>query len=139
MGKALSDQGQFIQFLETSVGGKELRLEEVIIDEFGLVQAQMGRADILSVGKIGLALFSDVNELTPVGNNFFKANEESGPALIESAFQGTYGKIMSGALEMANTNMTNELAALITAQQAFSGSSRLLQAETDMTKRFTNR
>ncbi|MGB1613546.1 MAG: flagellar basal body rod C-terminal domain-containing protein [Candidatus Puniceispirillaceae bacterium] len=46
---------------------------------------------------------------------------------------------MSGTLEMANLNMTNELSVLIQAQQAFSGSSRLLQAETDMTKRFTNR
>ena len=99
----------------------------------------MGRTEIVEVGRFGLALFSDINELTPVGGNFFKANQASGPAQIEGAFQNAYGKIMSGTLEMSNLNMTTELAVLIQAQQAFSGSSRLLQAETDMTKRFTNR
>ena len=121
------------------VGGRELRLEDVLIDEFGNVRAQMGRTDIVDVGRIGLALFPDVNELTPIGGNFFKANQASGPAQIEGGFQGVYGKILSGTLEMANLNMTTELSVLIQAQQAFSGSSRMLQAETDMTKRFTNR
>ena len=138
--RVLSDQGQFMQVpFSLGAGENALRLEDVTIDEFGNVRAQMGRTDIIEVGRFGLALFSDVNALTSIGNNFFKANQESGPALIEGAFQGPYGKIMSGTLEMANLNMTNELSVLIQAQQAFSGSSRLLQAETDMTKRFTNR
>lgn len=138
--RVLSDKGQFMQVpFSRSVGEIELRLEDVTIDEFGSVRAQMGRTDIIEVGRFGLALFSDVNELTPTGGNFFKANEASGPAQIEGAFQGVYGKIMSGTLEMANLNMTNEMSILIQAQQAFSGSSRMLQAETDMTKRFTNR
>ena len=138
--RVLSDQSQFMQVPFTiRSGGNELRLEDVTIDEFGNVRAQMGRTDIIDVGRFGLAVFSDVNELTPIGNNFFKANQASGPAQIEGAFQGVYGKVMSGTLEMANLNMTKELSVLIQAQQAFSGSSRMLQAETDMTKRFTNR
>ena len=82
-----------------------------------------------------------MNELTPIGNNLFKANQASGDAEIASGLDanGLYGKVLSGSLEMANTDMTNELSILLQAQQAFSGSSRLLQAETDMTKRFTNR
>jgi flagellar hook protein FlgE len=42
---------------------------------------------------------------------------------------------MSGALEMSNINMTSELTTMIQAQQAFSGSSRLLQSETEMLRR----
>ena len=44
--------------------------------------------------------------------------------------------MMSGTLEMSNLNMTTELAVLIQAQQAFSGSSRLLQAENGYDKTF---
>ena len=40
----------------------------------------------------------------------------------------------SGALEVSNTDAT-EMAKMIKAQQAFSGSSRMLQAEADITKR----
>ena len=45
------------------------------------------------------------------------------------------GKMISGALELSNVNMTSELAGLLQAQQAFSGSSRIMQTETDMTRR----
>ncbi len=105
--RVMSDQGQFMQVPFTiGTGENELRLEDVDIDEFGNVRAQMGRTDIVEVGRIGLALFSDVNELTPIGNNFFKANQASGPAQVEGAFQGAYGKVLSCTLEMANLNMT---------------------------------
>jgi len=38
-------------------------------------------------------------------------------------------------LEMSNTDMTDEMAKLIKAQQAFSGSSRLMQSEGEMIRR----
>ncbi len=140
--RVLSDQGQFLQVpFERTVNGERLALEELSVDEFGNVRAQLGRNLVEDVGRVGLALFADINRLTPKGNNLFKANEASGAAEIASGLDGDglYGKVMSGSLEMANTNMTTELSVLIQAQQAFSGSSRMLQAETDMTKRFTSR
>ena len=140
--RVLSDQGQFLQVpFERVFGEDRLALEQLTIDEYGNVRAQLGRNRVENVGRVGLALFADINRLTPVGNNLFKANEASGAAELGSGLDadGLYGKVMSGALEMANTDMTSELSILIQAQQAFSGSSRMLQAETDMTKRFTSR
>ena len=140
--RVLSDQGQFLQVpLERVIGEDRLALEQLTIDEYGNVRAQLGRNRVENVGRVGLALFADINRLTPVGNNLFKANEASGAAELGSGLDanGLYGKVLSGALEMANTDMTSELSVLIQAQQAFSGSSRMLQAETDMTKRFTSR
>ena len=140
--RVLSDQGQFLQVpFERVIGEDRLALEQLTIDEYGNVRAQLGRNRVENVGRVGLALFADINRLTPVGNNLFKANEASGAAELGSGLDadGLYGKVMSGALEMANTDMTSELSVLIQAQQAFSGSSRMLQAETDMTKRFTSR
>ena len=140
--RVLSDQGQFLQVpFERVFGEDRLALEQLTIDEYGNVRAQLGRNRVENIGRVGLALFADINRLTPVGNNLFKANEASGAAELGSGLDadGLYGKVMSGALEMANTDMTSELSVLIQAQQAFSGSSRMLQAETDMTKRFTSR
>lgn len=140
--RVLSDQGQFLQVpFERVFGEDRLALEQLTIDEYGNVRAQLGRNRVENIGRVGLALFADINRLTPVGNNLFKANEASGAAELGSGLDadGLYGKVMSGALEMANTDMTSELSILIQAQQAFSGSSRMLQAETDMTKRFTSR
>jgi flagellar hook protein FlgE len=65
----------------------------------------------------------------------FKANQASGEAAVNGPFEEGYGKIISGAIELSNVDMTAELSGLIQAQQAFSGSSRLIQTETDMTRR----
>lgn len=116
-----------------TVDGEVLFLEDLDITEHGVVRAQMGETNYVELGEIGLAAFSDETRLTPVGRNLFRANEESGEAVIETAFQGPYGKVISGALEMSNSNMMTELTQLLKAQQAFSGSSKLMQAERDMT------
>ena len=48
--RVLSEQGQFMQVPFTRIaGGRELRLEDVTIDEFGNVRAQMGRTDIVEL------------------------------------------------------------------------------------------
>jgi flagellar hook protein FlgE len=47
-----------------------------------------------------------------------------------------FGRIESGFLEGSNADITEELILLMTAQQAFSAQSRLMQAESDITKKF---
>ena len=132
----LSDTQQPIQVPRSAVvQGRTMFLNDINIDEFGRVIAQMGDNQEQIVGRVGLALFSDPTRLSPQGNNLFKANGESGPAKIGRPFEDGYGKMISGALELSNVNMTSELAGLIQAQQAFSGSSRMMQTETDMTRR----
>ena len=46
-----------------------------------------------------------------------------------------FGKIESGNLERSNVDITSEMITMLKAQQAFSGVSRLLQTEVDITKR----
>ena len=48
--------------------------------------------------------------------------------------EGNFGKLFSGHLEASNTNITNELTKLMKAQQAYSGSARLMQSAAEMTK-----
>jgi flagellar hook protein FlgE len=132
----LSDLQQPIQVPRSAViQGRTFYLNDINIDEFGRVIAQMGDSQEQIVGRVGLALFSDPTRLTPQGNNQFTENGASGAAEIGGPFENGYGKMISGAIELSNVDMTSELAGLIQAQQAFSGSSRLMQSETDMTRR----
>ena len=117
--------------------GDTVFLTELLIDTSGNVIAQMDDRSVVEVGRIGLAKFSDETRLKAEGRNLFTANQASGPAQIGPAFEGEYGKVISGALEMSNSDMTRELTDLMRAQQAFSGSSRLMQAETELTKRLS--
>jgi len=47
----------------------------------------------------------------------------------------SFGQVIQGHLEASNTNITDELTKLMRSQQAFSASSRMMQAATDVTKR----
>ena len=115
--------------------GETKSLTSITITENGNIQATYGGNNVVSTGKVGLASFSDVNRLTPVGANLFRHSKESGLGVLGAPAANGRGKIHSGALEMANTNITEELSHMIRAQQAFSGSSRLLQSEAEMVKK----
>ena len=115
--------------------GETKRITSIMITENGNVQATYGGDNIVSIGKVGLASFSDPNRLTPIGANLFRHSKESGLGVLGAPAATGRGKIHSGSLEMANTNITEELSNMIRAQQAFSGSSRLLQSEAEMVKK----
>jgi flagellar hook protein FlgE len=127
--------------IATSVDGTETfvetRLTGVAIRTDGQIEATYGNNATFFVGQVGLSMFVDSNRLTPIGQNYFKENAKSGAGILGAPIEAGRGKVHSGALEMSNIDMTSELSDLMRAQQAFSGSSRLLQAENEMTRKLT--
>jgi flagellar hook protein FlgE len=113
----------------------ESSLTAVAIRSDGSVEATYGKDNTFSVGQIGLSIFADPNRLTPIGQNYFKENAKAGAGDLGAPVEAGRGKVHSGALEMSNIDMTSELTSLMRAQQAFSGSSRLLQNEKEMSRR----
>ena len=113
----------------------DIALTGVVIRSDGTVEASYGPDQVFAVGKVGLSTFADANLLTPIGQNLFRENPRSGQGQLGAPVADGRGKIHSGALEMSNTDMTDEMAKLIKAQQAFSGSSRLMQSEGEMIRR----
>tara|TARA_B100000035_G_scaffold88996_1_gene74931 strand:+ start:487 stop:1293 length:807 start_codon:yes stop_codon:yes gene_type:complete len=125
----------------TSINGTqtfvESRLTGVAIRTDGQIEATYGNNATFFVGQVGLSMFADANRLTPIGQNYFKDNAKSGAGILGAPIEQGRGKVHSGALEMSNIDMTSELTDLMRAQQAFSGSSRLLQAESEMTRKLS--
>ena len=115
----------------------ETRLTGVAIRTDGSIEATYGNNATFFVGQVGLSMFADPNRLTPIGQNYFKENSKSGAGILGAPIEEGRGKVHSGALEMSNIDMTSELTDLMRAQQAFSGSSRLLQAESEMARKLT--
>lgn len=114
---------------------QEKKLTAVSVLKNGNIEATYGGTNIVSVGKVGLSKFSDPNRLKPIGSNLFLSSLASGTGVIGEPTVNGLGKIHSGSLEMANTDITQELSNMIKAQQAFSGASRLLQSEAEMVKK----
>ncbi len=120
---------------QIDVNGQIFFVKDIAVDEAGIIKLQYGNNQELVVGQIGMAQFADANRLQETGGNLFTATAESGVPKIEKPFERNNGKVVPGALEMSNVNMTNELSTMIQAQQAFNGASRLLQTEAEMTRR----
>jgi len=101
----------------------------------GKITAVYGLDEEVIIGSFALASFINGPGLTPLGNNRFQNNAKSGVPNYGVPMNGSFGKIEAGNLERANVDITSEMVTMLKTQQAFSGVSRLLQAEVDITKR----
>jgi flagellar hook protein FlgE len=110
------------------------RLSGVTIDDEGLIEGKYSNGDSVPIAKIMLARFANEQGLTQVGNTTWEESQTSGQALAGEADTGTFGQISSGTLEQSNTNLTNELVDLITAQRNYQASSRALEVNSTITQ-----
>lgn len=101
----------------------------------GKITATYGLDDEVKIGSFALASFINGPGLTPTGNNRFQNNIKSGLPKYGIPMDGSFGKINAGNLERANVDITSEMVTMLKTQQAFSGVSKLLQTEVDITKR----
>jgi flagellar basal-body rod protein FlgG len=135
--KILSDNGTplKIPFQVRNEKDEIETLAEVKIEENGAINTLYSNGSTALIGNVGLAIFANETGLKEVGMNQYRPTPMSGAARIGRAGDNNFGRIQSGALEASNTDATAEMTKMIKAQQAFSGSSRMLQAEADITKR----
>jgi flagellar basal-body rod protein FlgG len=85
-------------------------------------------ADGEVVGQIALFTFENPTYLQQVGKNNLSANENSGaPTAAEDV------RLMTGAIEMSNVSVVEEMVRMIEAQRAYEGASKALMTHDEQT------
>ena len=102
----------------------------------GLISATYG-SSIIDRGTLALATFANQGALKNVGSARFAETTYSGQPTFGTAGQSGFGTLQAGALEGSNVDITQEMTVMIRAQQQFSGSARVLQANSDMVEKLT--
>lgn len=102
----------------------------------GLISATYG-SSIIDRGTLALATFANQGALKNVGSGRFAETTYSGQPTFGVAGQSGFGTLQAGALEGSNVDITQEMTVMIRAQQQFSGSARVLQANSDMVEKLT--
>ena len=102
----------------------------------GLISATYG-SSIIDRGTLALATFASQSALKNVGSARFAETTYSGQPTFGTAGQSGFGTLQAGALEGSNVDITQEMTVMIRAQQQFSGSARVLQANSDMVEKLT--
>lgn len=108
------------------------RLTGVSIGDDGLVSANYSNGTVDYLGRVALVRFSNDQGLQQIGNASWKETINSGQPLAGEANSGTFGTIVSSALEQSNVDITQELVDLITSQKSFQANSRALDVNSQL-------
>ena len=114
-------------------------LQGISIGSDGAVAATYSNSVAYDLGYIALATFPNDGGLKAIGGNRFSATGLSGDPTTSGAGAPNAGNIMSGALEQANVDITNELMDMIRAQQVYNGNARMLQTTVETVSRITDK
>jgi flagellar basal-body rod protein FlgF len=108
------------------------------IDRDGSVRSFNFSGVQTTVGTISLTNFPNENGLTPLGSGLFSPTDAAGDAVTGNPGEEGRGTIQSGALEMSNVDMAEEMVDMIVAQRSFEANVKVVQTTDEMLKTLTN-
>jgi flagellar hook protein FlgE len=115
----------------------DLVMSELQISPDGRISARYGEEEPVPISSLTLGIFSNPVGLKELGNARFSATDRSGLLTLGAPRDPGFADLQIGGLEISNVNITEELTAMIKAQQQFNGSARLMQANSDMVEKLT--
>jgi flagellar hook protein FlgE len=113
-------------------------LNNVTIDNRGVISASYADGTATPVGQVALAVFGAPTGLRAIGQTKWQASGESGPPAFGSPGIGNYGGMISGALERSNVELAEEMVSLLTAQRNFQANARAIDTATVITQAAIN-
>ncbi|MCA9281352.1 MAG: flagellar hook-basal body complex protein [Phycisphaeraceae bacterium] len=78
------------------------------------------------IGQVALAGFTNPEGLVDVGDNLFNVGPNSGSPVISQPLEFSNGRIIGGALELSNVDLSKEFIEMILTSTGYSASSRVI-------------
>ena len=114
------------------------QLTSVAIEKTGIVTATYSNGQSKPAGQIEIANFRNPQGLTPQGGNLWARSFGSGEPTVGTPSSGNLGSLQAGALEASNTDLTNELVNMITAQRVYQANAQSIKTENDVLQTLVN-
>ncbi|MCL2637702.1 MAG: flagellar hook-basal body complex protein [Oscillospiraceae bacterium] len=113
-------------------------LDLVFIDSGGVIYGEHAVHGRLLLGRIDLAIFQNANGLQQFGTSYYKESLSSGQAEVKIPGDDGAGEVVSGALEMANVDLSEEFSNMIITQRGFQANSRIITVSDTMLEELIN-
>ena len=113
-------------------------LVEVSIDTGGVVTGVYSNGSSRPLSRLALATFTNPEGLTNLGHTLFGDSNNSGPAQIGLAGQGSLGSISPSSLEMSNVDLAQEFTDMIITQRGFQANSRIITTSDELLQELVN-
>ena len=103
-------------------------LTSFIITESGRIQGVFSNGSSRDLGQLRMARFANNGGLQQVGDNMFTAGVNSGLPIEDNPGDGGMGAVTTGAVELSNTDIGQNLIELILASTQYRGGARVITA-----------
>ncbi|MEM7229224.1 MAG: flagellar hook-basal body complex protein [Planctomycetota bacterium] len=102
------------------------------ITEEGIIAGSFTNGLTRTIGQIALAKFSNPEGLVDLGNGNYRVGPNSGEAIVTSPLQFGTGRVLGGALELSNVDLSAEFINMILTSTGYSASSRVITTTNDL-------
>lgn len=142
IGSAENTVTQFAQQSSTKAraqdGYKMGYLENFKIDQSGVITGVYSNGQARTIGQVAMASFTNQAGLEKAGENTYVESNNSGIADISASGIAGKGKMIAGALEMSNVDLTEQFTDMIITQRGFQASSKTIQTSDTMLETVLN-
>lgn len=107
-------------------------LTDFIITEDGSIQGQFSNGAQRTLGRLVMARFANTQGLQQVGDSLFARSVNSGEPILGAPGEGGIGTLTSGAVELSNTDIGQNLIELILASTQYRGGARVITAAQEL-------
>ena len=108
------------------------------VDKDGSILASYADGSNVTIGTVALASFISPSGLKQVGSSNWQATGLSGTPGYGTPGDGSYGSLLSGAIERSNVDIAEELVSLITAQRYFQANAKAIDTATQISQAVIN-
>ena len=113
--------------------------QNLFIDKTGVVSAQLdSNGQLIELGKIEVAHFTNTDGLVSAGENLYRATEESGFAIYQGQNSDNQVDILQGFTEMSNVSLNEEMVNLMLAQRGYQLNARIIQVTDQVMETINN-
>ena len=128
---ALTDQASTLAAVSQD-GSAIGTLDSFSIGEDGIINGAFTNGLTRTLGQVALNVFSNPEGLSEAGANMFRATASSGDSVPVTPQTFGAGRIISGALELSNVDLSQEFVNLITINTGFSASARVISTSDEL-------
>jgi flagellar hook protein FlgE len=108
------------------------------ISDDGIVFLKYSNGDLEPKYRIAMADVQSPDQLKPLAGNVYTQSNDSGVIVMGYAGNGSYGTIISNALEDSNVDIAEELTSMIESQRNYTANSKVFQTGSELMEVLVN-